>query len=113
MVRTVFDMNPQGLAVLDEDRSVVIANDAFAAAVGVDPEELEGKPFSELPVAEERESLQKELEQAHEEGEEFRAGPVSFLDGGGAGYTVTGQLVRGTPELPYRILLRLEAAGDE
>jgi two-component system CheB/CheR fusion protein len=113
MVRTVFDMNPQGLAVLDEDRSVVIANDAFAAAVGVGAEELEGKPFSELPAGEERESLQEEFDQAYGKGEDFTAGPVSFSDGGGATYTVTGQLVRGTPELPYRILLRLEVAGDE
>jgi two-component system CheB/CheR fusion protein len=113
MVRTVFDMNPQGLAVLDEDRSVVIANDAFAAAVGVGVDELEGKPFSELPAGEEREGLKQELEQAYEKGQDFRAGPVSFSDGGSAGYIVTGQVVRGTPELPYRVLLRLEAAGDE
>jgi two-component system CheB/CheR fusion protein len=111
MVRAVFDMNPQGLAVLDEDRSVVIANDAFSTAVGVGTEELEGKPFSELPVGEKRESLKQELEQAYEKGKDFTAGSVRFSVG--AGYTVSGQVVRGTPELPYRILLRLEAPGDE
>lgn len=113
MVRTIFDMNPQGLAVLDEAGAVVIANNALASAVGISEESLEGAPFAELSAGEGQRTLEKELEAACGTGKDFHAGPIRFSKSGGARYTVTGQVVRHTPGLPYRVLLRLKAAGDE
>ena len=112
MLRTVFDMNPQGLAVIDNEGAVVIVNRAFSEAVGRDPEEIQNTAFAELPADGEADALKRKLDAAHEEGKDFRAGPMRFSEGERVPYIVTGQVVRHSAELPYRVLLRLEATDD-
>ncbi len=113
LVRAVFDMNPQPLAVLDDTQTVVIANDAFAAAVERSRKELEGVAFEELPIPDEQDTLTGELDEAFSGDRDFRAGPIRFSTGSDRGYMLTGQIVREAPELPYRLLLKLESPEDE
>lgn len=113
MVRTVFDMNPQGLAVLDNDGVLVIANGAFAEAAGQNPGSLEGKSLDSITVEGEGGALGEDLRSGWQEGRDFSAGPVRFGEEEQRSYTITGQVVRHTPDLPYRILLRLEEREDE
>ena len=113
LVRSVFDMNPQPLAVVNEARAVIIANSAFGEVAGRRQEELEGALISDLLEAEDEEKLLSELDQAYDERGDFSVDGVRLKGAAGGRYALSGQIVRRSAELPYRILLRLETLQGE
>lgn len=112
-VRSVFDMNPQGLAVLDEDGSIVIANTAFCTATGRSRETIEEVSFYGLLNETDRNVIIDTVKHSIEEKDGFRTAPLSFSEERGNVYVATGQVIPDHTPSRHRILLRLEAQDDE
>ena len=113
LMRALFDMNPDPMAVLDEDGKVVIANTALSGRMAIDQKEIEGtdllgtsKVFNAVQSA--------ELKAALEDGRDFT--PRGFemnTPEGEERFTVAGRIMRNDENVPYRILLRFTAEGPK
>lgn len=104
LVRSVYDMNPEALAVLDDSNSVVIANDAFRTLMQHDSAPVEGREVFELRGGIlDNKDLRSKLESALSRDEDFESMPFELS--GGRRFTVRGRVVRSSPDLPYRVLL--------
>ncbi len=106
LARKVIDMNPQPLVVLNDDRTIVFANDAFGELVEADGS-LEGRNLLELDEAFDSASdLRSTLDHAAEAGEDF--GGMALTVGAGNGmrnYRISGRIVPWLEGERYRVLL--------
>ena len=106
LTRALFDMNPDPMAVLDEDGKVVIANTALSGRMAIPQEEIEGTDL--LGTSQTSNAVQSaELKAAVEEGRDFtlRGFEMNTPDGKER-FTVAGGIIRKDEHTPYRILLR-------
>jgi two-component system CheB/CheR fusion protein len=108
LVYNVFDMNIEPLLVLDKDRQVIIANDAFSELTGLTQDEILGKKIFEISegIFQQKELLEK-LKSASEEDNNFRI--QGFQSGDSAQkatYELEGRIIQTNEGEPYRILLR-------
>ncbi len=113
LVRAVFDMDPDPMAVLDGDGTVVIANTALSGRLNIAPDDIRG---ADLFTAENgmlnAESLAPALKAALEEGKDFSIRALEMeTPEGKERFTVAGRIIRKDADTPYRILLRLAAEG--
>jgi two-component system CheB/CheR fusion protein len=111
LVRSVFDMNDDPLAVTDTEGSIVIANTAFSRLSGIPQEELDGTDIFSLPGAPFKKSdLQSRMSRA--EGNDEQSFPSLTFRFSTAGspvrYTAGGRMVRRSPDRPMRVLLRFQ-----
>jgi two-component system CheB/CheR fusion protein len=108
LVRDVFDENADPLAVLDADSRLVIANTAFARAMDLDPEKIEGQHLFAIAggLMEKAESAAR-LKAALEKGEDFRLPADAISPSKSAGKVhIDGRIIGRGDERPYHILLR-------
>jgi two-component system CheB/CheR fusion protein len=114
LVRSVFDMNPEPLAVLDQDGKLVIANTAFYELMNLSGRETEGMDvFSLEHGVLQRTDLGQRLREALEKGRDFRSTTFELDSGQGRKrYSVEGRIIRHGPELPYRILLHCSEESE-
>jgi two-component system CheB/CheR fusion protein len=111
LVRDVFDVNPDPLAVLDADSRLVIANTAFARTMDLDPEKIEGqKLFAISGGLMEKTELAARLKSALEKGEDFRLTADATSPSKTAGdFCIDGRIIGRGDGRPYHILLHFTA----
>jgi two-component system CheB/CheR fusion protein len=117
LVRSVFDMNQEPLAVLDQDGKLVIANTAFDSLMSLSGFEVEGRDvFSLEHGVLQRTDLKRRLRESLQEGRDFSSTTFEVDAGEGSpAYAVHGRVIRHGADLPYRILLHFKkesAAGQ-
>ncbi len=113
LVRAVFDMNREPMAVLDSDDRIVIANRGFTGLVNASQETIAGADFFSLQQhITKREDLKTALNAALEKGTEFKT-PTIGMTGpeGKRTFVIHGRIIRKDDDFPYRILLRFENAA--
>lgn len=108
LVRSVFDVMPNPLAVLDNDGRIVIANTAFAKVANISSEKIQGMAASGiLNSLMANTPLPAKLQEAMEKNENFRFGKTEIPQLAELGIdSVDGQILHTGEALPYRILLR-------
>jgi two-component system CheB/CheR fusion protein len=107
LVRNVFDMNPDPIAVLDKNGRMVIANSAFSELLNIDEKEVKGmnllhdQPFNCGPI-----NLKSKLENTLKKGEDFTTHALELkTPEGNQRFVIHGQIIRGGDDYPARILL--------
>lgn len=114
LFRSVFDMNPKPLVVLDGEGRIVGVNDALSDVLGMTQSSLKGTEFTKLPGHDQnRQRLDESLKDAVRSEETFYIGPIDFGTDDDRRFTVAGSVIRQDDGLPYRLLLRLEEYQDE
>jgi two-component system CheB/CheR fusion protein len=110
LVRRVFDMNPDPLAVLDREGRLVIANTVFTRIMNIEQDDVEGTDIMDLENKVLTDTnLKKKLTSALKEDRDFTTKPVSIsTDGAEKQFRISGQVIRQEEEDPYRILLVFE-----
>jgi PAS domain-containing protein len=108
LVRSVFDMNTDPLAVLDSDGRIVIANAAFTALMGIAPEKVRGLELHDIQNGmTDKSELSEKLKRAVERGEDFQTDAVlPALTADKGAFQLKGRIHRGEETQPYRILLQ-------
>ena len=110
LIRRVFDMNPDPLAVLDNKGRLVIANTVFSRAMNIKQDDIEGTDIMDLENdVFTSTDLKQKLTSALKEDRDFTTKPVSIsTDGAEKQFRISGQVIRQEEEAPYRILLVFE-----
>ena len=110
LVRSVFDMNPSPLVVLDQQAQVVIANASLCRLLDVSMQDIEGMDIFSFSKADLKGAgLEAQLKAAFEESQDFETRPFS-VEGPAGKQTmaIQGQVIRpGDWQPAYRILLQL------
>jgi two-component system CheB/CheR fusion protein len=109
LVRSVFDMNKDPLAVLDEQGRVVIANTALCRLLDLSMQKIEGIDIFSLDKADLRSTdLQSKLQSALKADKDFETNPFQLdTEQGRKTISLKGQVVhQGKKERPYRVLLQ-------
>jgi two-component system CheB/CheR fusion protein len=112
LVRRVFDMNRDPLAVLNHEGHLVIANTTFYNLMNVTENDVEGKDVFTLKQGIlEQTDLKKRLKEALNEGRDFES-TTFHLDGpnGKQAYSVDGEIIRHESDMSVQILLRIREA---
>jgi two-component system CheB/CheR fusion protein len=107
LVRSIFDMSREPLAVLDDQARLIIANPHLYRLLKVSAEEVEGENFFHVTQGMlEDTDLRNRLEDALERGEDFQSTRFT-LNGRKERRTlyVQGRIVPRQKQRPYRILL--------
>jgi len=114
LVNAVFDINPEPMAVLDDQGDVMIANKGFAGLVNTEPHKICGMAADKLL---EQFALPKDLPQqlktALKENKGFRTEP--FETKGPKGMEkcfIQGNIIKQDKAFPYRILLNFKKSGE-
>jgi two-component system CheB/CheR fusion protein len=112
LTRRVFDMNPEPLLVLNEQRQAVIANTALEGLLDLPASQIEGRDVCDLLPGVQDTDLNSMLEAALQKGEDFESDAFKLQTRDDEEiYSVQGSIVRqGQEERPYRILLTLHRA---
>jgi two-component system, chemotaxis family, CheB/CheR fusion protein len=110
LIRRVFDMNPDPLAVLDKEGRLVIANTVFNRIMNIEEEEVKGTNIMDLENEVLTDTdLKEKLTSALKEDRDFTTKPVSVsVDGGEKKFRIIGQVIKQKKGTPYRILLGFE-----
>jgi two-component system CheB/CheR fusion protein len=113
LVRRVFDMNPDPLAVLDREGRLVIVNNAFSRVMNIRQEDVEGADIMGLENEVLTDTdLKEQLTSALKEDRDFTTKPVSIsVDGKEKQFQISGQVIRQEEVDPYRILLVFEESS--
>ncbi len=124
LVRTVFDMDLDPMAVLDGAGGIVIANPALSRRMGVPQDAIEGMDLlgtaeasrtsgaSETPTIFNAAQV-SELKAALAEGRDFILRDFKMnTPEGEARFTVAGRIIRQEGDAPYRILLRFVKGAE-
>lgn len=108
LVRHAFDMNPDPVAVLDNQGRIVIANTKLSKLFSLNQNEVKGSDFVSLqssifkPIA-----LKSELKAAVKEGKDFTTRAVEMTSPEGSQrFAIYGRIIKGSDDYPYRILLQ-------
>jgi len=109
LVRTVFDMNPKPLAVLDKKGRLVIANTALSEILGLAQEDVFGKDiFALKALHQEQTELETGLKAALDQGKDFKNQTIEIdTPEGCQRFAVSGRITKKEEDFPYRILLQL------
>ena len=117
LVRSVFDMNPDPMAVLDEDGKMVIANTVLSELMNISPEDIKGMDM--LGVQNhilEQIDLKSELKTALKQNKNFKTRAFEIeTPEGKQRFAINGQIIRKDDDFPYRILLqfmKIEEGGE-
>ncbi|MFO7801053.1 MAG: CheR family methyltransferase [Desulfovermiculus sp.] len=110
LTRRVFDMHPNPLLVLDEEKHAVIANPALESLLHKSAREIEGRDVFDLLPGVQDTDLDSRLEAALQRGQDFESREFHLKTRQGENtYFVQGSIVRQEREQrPYRILLTLQ-----
>ena len=112
LVRNIFDMNSNPMAVLDKESKLVIANTAFTELLNLSEQKIKGvkipdvqnnilKPFK----------LRTQLNAALKNAEDFKTPAYEIeTSEGKQKYSIRGQIIKQDKDLPYRILLQFSKA---
>ncbi len=108
LVRDVFDLTPEPQVVLDKDGTIVLANAAFVAVMGIAPEQIGGMDIEEVNQGVFKGSeLGAKLQVAVEKGEELRINSSSLNLPKNVGvWSLRGRGIGADAALPSRFLLQ-------
>jgi two-component system CheB/CheR fusion protein len=106
--RSIFDMNDEPMAVLDQDGNFVMANIALTSILGVSQENINGMNiYSTLKIKDDASELKLKLDNALEKSEDFIIENFAFKDKtDGSKYTIKARIKDSETIFPYKILLR-------
>jgi two-component system CheB/CheR fusion protein len=110
LVRAVFDMNDDPMAVLDESGKMVIANTALSEIMSVSQKEVNGMNLVGFQSGVLKQvTLESKLKTALENGEDFFTDAFEvILSSGKEKFAIKGSIIKLDPDFPYRILLQFE-----
>ena len=110
LVRSIFDMSRQPMAVLDDQARLIIANPELYRLLDVSAEQAEGEDFFRLGQRMlERTDLREGLENPLKRGEDFQSTCFTVDEGSRKRTLYTrGRIVPQNTQRPYRILLSFE-----
>ena len=110
LVRAIFDMNPEPLAVLNQEGKMVIFNTALSRLMHISPdaiEKIEAADF--LTTAKDKADLNAKLKSALEKDRDFEINNFEMqLPEGEQRFTLHGRIIKGNEKFPYRILLQFK-----
>ena len=114
LVNAVFDINPEPMAVLDEQGKIVIANKGFAGLANEKPEKIAGMPAHKLlrrvPLPKD---LSKQLETALNNNKGFKTDPFeTTLSNKTEKFFIQGSIINQDKTFPYRILLNFKKSTE-
>jgi len=109
LVRAVFDMNTEPLAVLDKESRLIIANTALSGILGLAQEDVLGKDIFALEVLSGGQTdLESGLKAALDQGKDFKKQAIEIdTSEGRQKYAVSGHVIKKEEDFPCRILLQL------
>ena len=111
LVRSVFDMITDPLAVLDSEGRIDIANTAFTKEIGIVQAKVKGINLLDIQNSvPERSELAEKLRHAVEKGEDFQIDTAAPA-GKESGSRLKGRILRSDDEPPYRTLLQFVKKG--
>ena len=107
LVRNVFDMNPDPIAVLDNNGQVVIANTGFARLLNIAEKKVNGLDLLSANLSSfESIDLKSKLQAALMKDKDFTTRPFEVNSPKEAQrFTIQGRIIRGGDHSPYRIIL--------
>jgi len=110
LVRRVFDMNNEPLAVINQEGQLLIANTAFYGLMNVSENEVEDTDIFSLQQGSLKHTdLKDRLNKALKEGRDFRSSPFSLKSANGKrSYFVDGTIIQQESDKPLRILLHIQ-----
>jgi two-component system CheB/CheR fusion protein len=108
LVRAVFDMNTDPMAVLDADCKMLIANTALSELLNITQEDVKGTELLCFdPRIPQKLDLESKLKTAMEQGTDFKTQAFEIeLPEGKQQFTIQGRVVKKDEDFPYRILLQ-------
>jgi two-component system CheB/CheR fusion protein len=113
LVRHVFDMNTDPIAVLDKNEKLVIANSVFSSLFNINQTEikdldligLQRRVFNSIEL---KPILEKALEQNHD----FTSPAFELkTTEGSRNFIIHGRIIKGDEKFPYRILLHFRESS--
>ena len=109
LVRALFDMNEDPMAVLDESGKIVIANTSYAEFMNINQNKLVGFDFIDMQAEVAKiVDLKTKLSAALKQGEDFETkGFEKETSKGKQGFKISGHIIKKDKDFPYRILLRI------
>ncbi|MDZ7699887.1 MAG: chemotaxis protein CheB [Deltaproteobacteria bacterium] len=107
LVRAVFDMNADPMAVLDKEVRIIIANTAFSEIAELTQDELTGMDFvAARPDLSKAADLTAPLKTALEQNRDFETSAFDVkTPEGNQRFRIQGRIIKKDPQFPYRILL--------
>ena len=115
LLRNIFDMNDQPMAVLDSTGSLVLANTVLCRLMGISQESVQDRDIhsfvSEVP---EQINLESMLESALQDGVDFETDTFRMIDEdeGERNMSIKGRVIHSEQDSPYRILISFENKDD-
>ncbi|EFK10263.1 CheR methyltransferase, SAM binding domain protein [delta proteobacterium NaphS2] len=108
LVRTVFDLYTDPMAVLNKDGKVVIANTGFSELTHLKEADIPGTGLVHIhPSLWEKVDLTGALQSAINESKDFQTKGLEMdTPGGPRRFTLSGRIIKKDAHFPYRILLR-------
>ncbi len=110
LVRAVFDMNTDPMAVLDKIGKIVIANTALSEILNVSQKEIYSMELLGFQSGVlEQVTLKSKLKTALENGQNFETEAIEInLPAGKQTFVIKGSIIKLDADFPYRILLKFE-----
>jgi two-component system CheB/CheR fusion protein len=110
LVRSIFDMNGDPMAVLDEDGKMLIANTAFSELGDITQEDVKGTDMLGFHSGiTEQTDLNSKLKTALEKSTDFKTQPFEIESPKGKqSFTILGRVIKKDEDFPYRVLLQFE-----
>ena len=107
LVRTIFDMYTDPMAVLDKSGKVVIANAGFSELMHLKEDEIPGVDLLNVwPGLWKNVDLAGALQAAINENKDFQTKGLEIgIPGGTRRFTISGRIIKKDEHFPYRILL--------
>jgi two-component system, chemotaxis family, CheB/CheR fusion protein len=113
LVRTLFDLNPDPMAVLDENGRVIIANRALSKVMNVPPEEIVGKDMLDLQtLVNVKADLKLKLKSALKQGKNFKTRAFEIKSSEGKQkFFISSRILKNIEDSTYRVLLQFVNLG--
>jgi two-component system CheB/CheR fusion protein len=113
LVRAIFDIGKEPMAVLDKAGRIVIANTQYTEFMNVDQDNLKGIDFlqshKELAA---KIGLQTKLKTALKEDKDFSSDMIKIKTPSGAkSISITGRVLKKDKDFPYRILIQFKSTN--
>jgi two-component system, chemotaxis family, CheB/CheR fusion protein len=108
LVRTIFDLNPDPVVVLDENGRMIIANTALSKVMNVSPEVIEGKDIADLQtLVNVKADLKLKLKSALKQGKDFKTRAFEIKSSEGKQkYFINARMLKNIDGSKYLILLQ-------
>ena len=107
----IIDSMPDGVLLFDLEGRVVLANQAYCRSMGLEPKEVEGKLFTEIPGIEKQkaEELEKYMPLFQEAVDKGSSGPIELTiltrDGEEIPVDVNGAVIKDSKGNPIRLIV--------